>query len=329
MPQRKRNRTAAISLDQIALLPDLRKVANAWLEHLRHNRRLADRTCEMYEEALGFFLGFLQKYREEELALSSLQSLQARELRAWLADRNRSGYSKSSNANVLSALRNFFRYLAREGLVENSELFLIQNPKGDKPLPKSVGKETMKEAIASIGQLSDEPWIAKRDEALLMLIYGCGLRISEALSLTVEDVISGKPVLRITGKGKKQREVPLLPIITQAMHAYLRQCPFHQEGNTKTELFLGVRGGALNPVMFQQRIRQLRGLLGLPDSVTPHAFRHSFATHLLSAGGDLRDIQELLGHESLSTTQRYTHVDAKRLMGAYAGAHPRGKAKKE
>lgn len=325
MPQRKRNRTAAVTRTQLSLSPDLFDMTGQWLDYIRHNRRLAERTCEMYEEALGFFLHFMQKYREETLSLETMQTISAREVRAWLAERNRAGYSASSNANVLSAMRNFFRYLAREKIVENSELFLIQNPKAAKALPKSLGKEAMQEAISTIGVFSEEPWVAKRDEALLMLIYGCGLRISEALSLTVADVTSGKPVLRVTGKGKKQREVPLLPLVTNALHAYLRLCPFHGAGEKDAAVFFGVRGKPLNPVMFQQRVRQLRGYMGLPDSVTPHAFRHSFATHLLSAGGDLRDIQELLGHESLSTTQRYTHLDADRLMQAYVGAHPRDK----
>lgn len=325
MPQRKRNRASAISLDQVAMHSDLRKTCADWLEYIRHVRRLSERNCANYEESLGFFLGFMQAYREEQLSLDSLRDMKARELRAWLADRKKQGYSASSIASGLSGLRNFFRYLAREELVDNSELFAVQGPRQEKPLPKPLGEDAMQDVMGAIKELAEEPWIARRDEALLLLTYGCGLRISEALSLKVADVLTGQPVLRVTGKGNKQREVPLLPVITQSLHTYLKASPYHQDGETNTELFVGVRGGALNPVMFQQRIRQIRGYLGLPDSVTPHAFRHSFATHLLAAGGDLRDIQELLGHESLTTTQRYTLLDTQKLMGVYANAHPRNK----
>ncbi len=323
MSDRKRNRTSAIGFAQLPLLPDVAEALVAWQSHLLHNRRLAESSVAPYCEAVGFFLHFLSGYREEQLSLSLLANLKARELRAWLAERNRAGYSKSSNARALSAIRNLFRYLAREGLVDNSEIYLVKGPKKERRLPKALTKQDADAAVKSIGELSEEPWIAKRDEALLMLIYGCGLRISEALATTVGDATSGKAVLRVTGKGNKQREVPLLPIVVRALHDYLRLCPYHAHSHDKSPLFLGVRGGALGASGAQAQMRKLRGYLGLPDSVTAHAFRHSFATHLLAAGGDLRDIQELLGHASLSTTQVYTHIDTERLLGAYSASHPR------
>jgi integrase/recombinase XerC len=176
--------------------------------------------------------------------------------------------------------------------------------------------------ISALGSLHEEPWLCARDEALLMLIYGCGLRISEALSLSAADVTDSAGSLRILGKGSKQRDVPLLPLVVQALTQYLQRCPWHADGTKTRPLFYGLRGKPLQPAVFRRHLITIRRALNLPETATPHAFRHSFATHLLSAGADLRDIQELLGHSSITTTQRYTHVDTRRLMQAYADAMP-------
>jgi integrase/recombinase XerC len=228
----------------------------------------------------------------------------------------------SSTGRALSVLRGFYRFLARRKLVENAVVLGMKNPKLPKSVPKALTQAEASDAIDNIGELSDEPWVAKRDAALLTLLYGCGLRLGEALSLTRRDQLAARAGrLTVTGKGRKQRIVPVLPIVAEALDDYVAACPHRHD-----PLFLGVRGGPLNPRIVQNRLQRLRLLLGLPSSATPHALRHSFATHLLAGGGDLRAIQELLGHASLSTTQRYTDVDAAGLMAVYERAHPRAKS---
>ena len=295
-----------------------------WQEWLEHVKQASAHTVISYQTDLCAFITFMASHLGEHLSLESLRELTTRDFRAWLAHRMQQSYSKTSTARALSTARHFYRYLEREKLIENPAIFHVSMPKLDKALPKALTMEQSMQAVDAMGDLHDDPWQAKRDTALLMLIYGCGLRISEALGLTVNDILMAKASLRILGKGKKERMVPLLPIVTQTIVDYLRESPYHQDGETDAPLFVGARGGALNPAIFQKQIRRIRSLLGLPDSATPHAFRHSFATHLLARGGDLRDIQDLLGHESLSTTQRYTHVDSERLLNAYKAAHPHG-----
>jgi len=291
---------------------------SAFLEYLTHNKRASKHTVISYENDLSHFFAFLQDYLGESISLKTLKALEAREFRAWLASRM-SEYEASSNARALSSLKSYFRYLEKQNLCKNAAIFHMRSPKIKSSLPKAVSEDKAQEALTAISTMRDD-WVAKRDLALLTLLYGCGLRISEALSLTLDDV-RGKNVLIITGKGNKQRMVPLLPIVSRAIDEYLQACPITIEKNDP--VFVGVQGKPLNPAIFQKTLRQLRAQLNLPDSTTPHAFRHSFATHLLAAGSDLRSIQELLGHASLSTTQRYTHVDSARLLQAYDNAHPR------
>jgi integrase/recombinase XerC len=248
-----------------------------------------------------------------------LQQLETRDIRAWLASRSQC-FEAASTARALSTVKSFFRYLEKQEQVKNAAIFNIRGPRLKKALPRALAEGQAAEALQSIGQQHEEEWVNKRDVALLVLIYGCGLRISEALSLRCQDVPQGD-VLTITGKGNKQRQVPVLPAVKEAIQQYIASCPY--PFTPLSPLFLGKRGKALDPAIFQLQLRKLRAALNLPESTTPHAFRHSFATHLLSAGGDLRSIQELLGHASLSTTQRYTHVDKARLLKAYKGAHPR------
>ncbi len=290
----------------------------AFLDYLSHNKRASKYTITSYENDLGHFFAFMQEYLGAKPSLAVLKKLEAREFRAWLASRMGT-YESSSNARALSSVKSYFRYLEKQGLCKNAAIFHLKSPKLKKSLPKAVGEDKTAEAIATISTLRDD-WQGTRDLALLVLIYGCGLRISEALSLTY-GTVKNTDAITILGKGNKQRMVPLLPVVSQAINNYIEACP-HTFSNDSI-LFIGARGQPLNPAIFQKTIRNVRAQLGLPDTTTPHAFRHSFATHLLAAGSDLRSIQELLGHASLSTTQRYTHVDASRLLSAYDKAHPR------
>lgn len=306
----------------------LQEAVTGWLGWLKGVKRVSPHTLTAYEQDICHWMTFLfAHYGEAGLSLSHIERQEQRNLRTWLAQRQREGFSPASTARAISGVKNFARFLHKEYGIENAAVANLRAPRSQKPLPKALNPQDSLKALENIRELHPEPWVAKRDWALLTLIYGCGLRISEALSLTLGDFQTAQDIVRITGKGNKERLVPLLPEVRQSVADYLDACPYIRAAEPiSTPLFLGVRGGALSVPVFQRQIRLLRGYLGLPESVTPHAFRHSFATHLLAGGGDLRAIQELLGHASLSTTQRYTHVDTARLMDAYRNAHPKGKA---
>jgi integrase/recombinase XerC len=233
----------------------------------------------------------------------------------------------SSTARALSVVRNFFRFLAKHGRVNNAVLSTVRTPRLPRAVPKALTVGEAAEAVDAVGDLGGTPWLAKRDTAILALLYGCGLRLGEALALNRRDAPRADggeiPTLVVMGKGRKQRAVPVLPAVVAAIEDYMAACPFDGDGDTP--LFRGARGARLNPRLVQLRLQHLRARLGLPDSATPHALRHSFATHLLAGGGDLRAIQELLGHASLSTTQRYTEVDTAALLAVYDRAHPRAR----
>jgi integrase/recombinase XerC len=295
------------------------KALTEWLDWLRDGRRYSRHTLTGYRIDTEQFLGFLAQHYGEALTLQTLKQLEATDMRAWLSSRAAAGLDAASNARALSAVKSWFRYLEKENILANAAVLATRSPKRRGALPKALGEAQAGEALASIESLQEEPWLASRDLALLVLIYGCGLRISEALSLTPAQAASD--TLVITGKGNKQRAVPVLPAVRAALADYLAACPYPLDAHAP--MFRGEKGKPLDPGVFQKQLRRLRTLIGLPESATPHAFRHSFATHLLSAGGDLRSIQELLGHASLSTTQRYTFVDRDRLMKAFKAAHPR------
>jgi integrase/recombinase XerC len=288
-----------------------------WETWLTDIKRASKHTIVSYQTDLAHFLTFLSGHLGDKVDFKNLSALEPKDIRAWLASRS-GKYEPASTARALSTIRNFFRALEKQGRVKNAAIFHIRSPKIKKPLPKALGETQASEALETIGTQHDEAWLNKRDLALLVLIYGSGLRISEALSVCLGDI---SDTLTITGKGNKQRKVPILPVIKAAIDDYISACPYPLPKGAP--LFLGKRGKKLDPAIFQLQLRKLRRQLNLPESATPHAFRHSFATHLLSAGGDLRSIQELLGHASLSTTQRYTHVDRERLLKAYESAHPR------
>ena len=289
-----------------------------WTRDLGSVRRLAGNTLEAYRRDVGQFLNFLAGHTGGAVSITTLREMRAADLRAFMAKRREGDIEPRSLARSLSAIRSFLRFLEREGIVSTEALNTVRTPKAKKSLPRALTVLEAKATIATTAELEDRPWVAARDMAVLSLCYGAGLRISEALAVSRAD----SAALRVTGKGGKTRLVPLIDAVRQSVEAYLKLCPFPL---TPTQpLFRGVKGGVLSPRLIQMRVVQLRSALGLPPSTTPHALRHSFATHLLGRGGDLRAIQELLGHASLSTTQIYTGVDTDRLLASYRAAHPRG-----
>jgi integrase/recombinase XerC len=299
---------------------DLRRAVEDWLAFLKHERRASAHTVDGYRRDVADFLAFLSQHKGGAPELSSVEEAGLADFRAWLAHRRGTGRGAATNARALAALRGFVKWCDRNGVLHNHAAARVRTPK----LPRGVPKPLAEADAASLidEAAAGEGWMVRRDAALFTLLYGCGLRIAEALSLKRSEAPVGE-TLAVTGKGRKERRVPVLPAVRDAMRAYLEVCP---KGSARDgPLFLGARGGPLNPGVVQRRMRELRSRLGLPEAATPHALRHSFATHLLGAGGDLRAIQELLGHASLSTTQRYTAVDVESLMQVYARAHPRAR----
>jgi integrase/recombinase XerC len=294
----------------------------AFLEWLALERRAAPLTVEAYGADLARFLGFLTRHLGDEVGLDHLVGLRGADLRAWLAHEAEGGASNATRARHLSAVRSFFRFLARRHGVDNPALKLISAPRGRKPLPRALAPEQARQVTDEIAEMADTAALQARDAALFTLLYGCGLRIAEALALNVRDapLPGGDAPLRVVGKGSKERIVPVLPAVRTAIADWLGLHPDRAPGSP---LFLGVRGKRLDPAVAQKILRDFRRLNGLPEHATPHALRHSFATHLLAGGADLRSIQDLLGHASLSTTQRYTAVDQDRLMEVWRKAHPR------
>jgi integrase/recombinase XerC len=301
---------------------EVRAAVEAWTGWLDGERRLAANTLDAYRGDLVAFLGFLSGHLGGPPDLRALAELAPADIRAYLAWRSREGYERTSTARAMATIRSFFRFLDRRGLAHVPAVHAVRTPRILRSVPKPLTERDALDAVATVADLSDEPWIARRDIALLMLLYGCGLRIGEALALARHQAPTGDTLL-VTGKGGKQRVVPVLAIVREAVAAYLAACP-HDFGD-RGPLFFGARGGRLDPAVAQKQMRRLRALLGLPETATPHALRHSFATHLLAGGGDLRTIQELLGHASLSTTQRYTEVDSARLVAVHRAAHPRAR----
>ena len=298
-----------------------------WQRWLQHERRASPHTLEAYGRDLGSFLAFLSGHLGKPPGLRDLGRLTRADFRGWLATRVSAGLAPTSTARALSVVRNFFHFMSKQGRLDSAVLATVRTPRLPHAVPKALTADEATEALDAVDELSHDPWIGKRDTAILALLYGCGLRLGEALSLSRGDVPRRTDAetgsITVTGKGRKQRVVPVLPAVSAALADYLAACPY--AGGPDEPLFRGARGGRLHPRIVQGRLQQLRALLGLPESATPHALRHSFATHLLAGGGDLRTIQELLGHASLSTTQRYTDVDAAALLAVYDKAHPRAR----
>ncbi|MGH1367555.1 MAG: tyrosine recombinase XerC [Maritimibacter sp.] len=309
-----------MSQSGLDISPGARDALEGFLDHLRALDGAAENTLEAYRKDIVSYLCFLAGHFGGPQGRVALAGVGLRDMRAWMASERSAGLSARSLARALSAVKGFYRWLSDQDGFDASAVLMIRAPKFTKKLPRPLTSESASDVIALAQSQAREDWVGARDGAVVTLLYGCGLRISEALSLTGR-VADLPEVLRIVGKGGKERIVPVLPAARQAVARYVRLCPYPmtQDG----PLFFGVRGGALSPRIVQKSVESARLQLGLPATATPHAMRHSFATHLLNAGGDLRAIQELLGHASLSTTQAYTAVDDVRLMEVYDAAHPR------
>jgi integrase/recombinase XerC len=294
-----------------------------WLVHLGAERRMSDKTLDAYRRDVYQFLAFLAEHFGGRVTLKRLSGLAPADVRAFMAARRAKGIGSRSLMRGLAGARSFARFLERDGNGKVAALAAVRAPKIEKTLPKPLSVAAAKrvpDADVRAGE-EREPWVLARDAAVLALLYGCGLRISEALGLKRKEVDGRRDSLTVTGKGNKTRMVPLLPQVARLVADYVAICPYDLPADGP--LFVGAKGGPLSPRIIQLVMERLRGALGLAETATPHALRHSFATHLLARGGDLRAIQELLGHASLSTTQIYTGVDAERLLEAYRGAHPR------
>lgn len=294
-----------------------------FLDWLTHERRASPLTVEAYQHDIAAFLGFLTGHLGGESDLAALAGLRLADFRAWLAQEAAAEAGPATRARHLSAVRSFFRFLARRHGVSNAQLRLLETPRFRRPLPRPLSPPQAVAVAQEIGEESDSAAMQARDVALFSLLYGSGLRIAEALALDVgaAPLPGGAAMLLVTGKGSKQRQVPVLPVVRAAIEAWLR---LHPSPVPEAPLFTGARGGRLNPGVAQRRMRDFRCHHGLPEHATPHALRHSFATHLLAGGADLRAIQELLGHASLSTTQRYTAVEDAALLDVWRRTHPRG-----
>ncbi|MDP3555531.1 tyrosine recombinase XerC [Methylocystis sp.] len=305
--------------------PAIAEEAALWLRYLAGERRASRHTVEAYGRDLANFLGFLAHHTGERPDAAALKSLQPADLRAFMAKRRRDGLESRSLLRALAAVRNFLRFIEKKGLARTDVFGAVRPPKRPHSLPKALTVPDARDIVDPAQRAGEarEPWVIARDAAVLALLYGAGLRISEALSIgSAAAPVGAADRVTILGKGGKSRTVPVIAPVRAAIEAYLALCPYDLVDGP---LFVGARGGPLSPRIIQLAVQRLRGALGLPESATPHALRHSFATHLLGRGGDLRTIQELLGHASLSTTQIYTAVDKTRLLDAYRSAHPRAK----
>ena len=294
-------------------------LAARWASYLQHDRRRSAHTVRAYAATAHRFIAFLGRYRGETIEAVSLTETKAADLRAFLADRRASGLGAASAARELSGVRAFLRYAADQHGVP-AQLPRTRAPKRPRTLPRPAAPDEAMNLAENAADAASEPWLGARDLAILLLLYGAGLRVAEALSLRANLLPVGS-TLRVTGKRSKTRIVPIVAAVREAIDDYVRQCPYPLESDAL--LFVGARGGPLNPDLVRRSVAAARRRLGLPDTLTPHALRHSFATHLLARGADLRSLQELLGHASLSSTQIYTAVDAARLLDVYRHAHPR------
>jgi integrase/recombinase XerC len=305
---------------------DVAAEARRWLGFIAHERRLSPKTLEAYSRDVAGFLGFLAEHLGAKPKLNDLARLEPSDVRAFLARRRRDNIAARTLMRSLAAARSFARFLEREGRGKVAALAAVRGPKIQRSLPKPLSIKSAREVADTASRAGEErePWVLARDAAVLALLYGSGLRISEALGILARDAPASGGQLTVTGKGNKTRMVPVLPQVAQAIAEYVSLCPFTLKADAP--LFRGEKGGPLSPRIVQLAMERMRGALGLPDTATPHALRHSFATHLLARGGDLRSIQELLGHASLATTQIYTAVDSKSLIDAYQAAHPRARA---
>lgn len=313
---------SSLSRLQIFCAPDLQEKLSQWNDYLRHEKGFSSHTLRAYFTDMSVFLGFTQKHTGEEVSIRTLSDMTIRDFRSWISVLAQKNLSATSRARALSSVKSFYQWMDRRGFMHNPSIEILKAPKLPHKLPRPLSERQAMEVLKESGLLIRNDWIAMRNRALFSLLYGAGLRINEALSLNCSDMPEDG-FLTLTGKGDKQRRVPVLSIIDKALDSYLGQCPYPLEANRP--LFVGERGGRLNQGMAQKALRELRIALDLPETTTPHALRHSFATHLLKNGANLREIQEMLGHAALSTTQRYTEIDQSTLMKVYQSSHPRNR----
>ena len=296
---------------------ELKQTIKQWQNWLAKERLYSEHTLDAYSRDLAIFL---QNISEKPLSLSDLQNLEVYDFRRFISRRAAKYVEKSSLGREISAVKNFFKWLSRSNIIKNQAITVITSPRRPKVLPKALDVDDSFSVLDEAPNLAKNEWQGLRDRAILTVLYGCGLRISEAISLNIGDINEKSETLRVKGKGNKERIVPLLPIIWQNIAEYLQKCPYKQ--NIGAPLFLGSRGERITARVVQRQVEKIRLYLGLPDTFTPHALRHSFATQLLADGADLRSIQELLGHASLMTTQRYTDVQTQTMQKEYHKAHP-------
>lgn len=308
----------------LPLAADARQALLEWVEWLTSQRRAAAHTVAAYERDIAQFIAFAAEHGGGDVSINKLSALELSDFRSWLSWLAGRGLTASSRARAVAALRGWLRWMDRSGRMHNDAINLLRLPKVVRRMPRPVTADEA-EALTDAAAIQDmEPWLAARDEALLLLLYGAGLRLGEALSLDHRDLEATERLV-VRGKGNKERVVPVLPVVREAIMAYIKTKPYAVAPDTP--VFIGARGKRLNPGVAERQMRQLRQQLGLPDTATPHALRHSFATHLLAGGADLRTLQELLGHASLSTTQVYTKIEHTQLDRVYMNAHPRAKAR--
>lgn len=326
-PKDKDNRNSVEAQLFSVAAKDVRAELKRWLEFIAAEKRLSPKTCEAYARDVGFFLSFLTGHLGDKPKLADLSKLAPADIRSFLAFRRANGIEARTLQRSLAAARSFARFLEREGRGKSDALTAVRAPKVAKTLPRPLDAQSALALAdpATRAYEEREPWVLARDAAVLSLLYGAGLRIAEALSLKRNQIPAPgtADTITVTGKGNKARMVPLIPQIARAINDYVAICPFDLPEDEP--VFRGEKGGPLSPRIVQLAMERMRGALGLPDSATPHALRHSFATHLLARGGDLRSIQELLGHASLATTQIYTQVDTTHILEAYRAAHPRAR----
>lgn len=302
---------------------DLQAQLEAWRDYLAVEKRLSRHTLRAYASDMSHFIEFLATHLGEKPSINAISSIDIRDFRAWMSRKAMEGVGNASRARSLSGVKNFLNWLDRKGIAHNAAILNVRSPKQSHKLPRPLHERQALDVLENAGLLVKEDWVGARNAALFTLLYGCGLRIDEALSLNIKDM-PRDGFISVTGKGGKERRVPVIFIVEQSLKAYLDEVPFAQAA--EDPIFRGTQGKRLNQGVAQKIMRDLRKTLGLPENATPHALRHSFATHLLQNGANLREIQELLGHASLSTTQRYTEIDVKTMLEIYNKAHPRARS---
>lgn len=293
----------------------------SWVQYLTSVKKFSKHTLKAYVTDIYYFFEFLSKHHAQIPDVNMLSKLELRDFRSWLAARKADDHKSTSNARALSAVKSLFRFLKKNNIMENTAIWALKIKKIEKPLPKALSIEAVFEIINNTSLLTKEAWVGVRNKAILMLLYGVGLRISEALSLTESQIpVSSDIPLIIRGKGAKESQIFLLSDVIKSLNEYIAICPFDTSSGS---IFRGIRGQDLSPCSFRKELKNLRRALNLPEYASPHSLRHSFATHLLSAGGDIRVVQELLRHDSISTTQRYTKIDSSNIVSSYRSFHPK------